>query len=169
MTENPPGSLPGAAAPQSAVPRRVSLHALRVAAAVIWTLVILVLCWTPRFVMHKVEYESFFRLPSLDKLVHGVIFIVLAILWLRVASSRRAICTIILGGFALGIISELGQLMPFVQRDANLYDMLTDWAGLLIGAAAAPLLEPWLTRLERRLVRAPAAAPLAAAPDAVKR
>jgi hypothetical protein len=168
VTENSPGSLPGTTAPRPAVPRRVSLHALRVAAAVIWTLVILLLCWTPRFVMHKVEYESFFRLPSLDKLVHGVIFIILAILWLRVASSRRAIWTIIVGGFALGIISELGQLMPFVQRDANLFDMLTDWGGVLIGIAAAPFVEPWLARLERRLVRAPDAPPRAAAP-AVKR
>jgi hypothetical protein len=119
--------------------------------------------------MHKVEYESFFRLPSLDKLVHGVIFIVLAILWLRVASSRRAVWTIILGGFALGIISEVGQLMPFVQRDANLFDMLTDWAGVLIGVAAAPVLEPWLARLERRLVPEPPAPLLPAAPAAAER
>jgi hypothetical protein len=169
VTKNPPGSVPDAAAPRSAAPRRVNLHALRVAAAVIWTVVILLLCWTPRYVIHKVERESFFQVPSLDKLVHGVIFIVLGILWLRVASSRRAIWTIILGGFALGIISELGQLMPFVQRNANLYDMLTDWAGLLIGLAAAPLLEPWLARLERRLLGKLAAPPLEAAPAAVKR
>jgi cytochrome bd-type quinol oxidase subunit 2 len=162
VTETHAGSQPGAAAPRSAVPRRDRLHALRLAAAVIWILVILALCWTPKFVVHKVEDDSFFELPSLDKFVHGVIFIVLAILWLRVASSRRAIWTIILGGFALGIISELGQMMPFVQRDANLFDMLTDWAGVLIGIAAAPLVEPWLAGIERRLIREPQAEPLAA-------
>ncbi len=132
------------------------------AAAVIWILVILGLCWTPKFVVRRVENDSFFRLPSLDKLVHGVIFVVLAILWMRVGSSWRAIGAIILGGFALGIISELGQLMPFVRRDANLYDMLTDFAGVLIGIAAAPLVEPWLARLERRLIRDRDAEPLAA-------
>ena len=80
------------------MPRRSRLHALRVAAAGIWILVIVVLCWTPSSVMRKVENGSFFRVPSLDKLVHGVIFIVLSILWLRVDSSRRAIAAIILGG-----------------------------------------------------------------------
>ena len=162
MTETQTGSQPGSGTPRSAVPRRNRLHALRVAAAVIWILVILVLCWTPKYVVSRVENESFFQLPSLDKLVHGVIFVVLAILWLRVGSSRRAIGFIILGGFALGIISELGQMMPFVRRNANLYDMLTDWAGVLIGIAAAPLVEPWLARLERRLIRDPDPEPLTA-------
>jgi hypothetical protein len=168
LTEIPSDSQPDAAAPQTAVAGRKSLHALRVAAAVIWTLVILVLCWTPSFVVHKIEYDSFFKLPSLDKLVHGTIFIILSILWLRVASSRRAIWTIILGGFALAVISELGQLMPFVQRDATLFDMLADWAGVLIGLAAAPFLEPWLARLERRLLREASAPSLVAAPAAEK-
>ncbi len=157
MTETHACSEPGAAAP-----RRDRLYALRVAAAVIWIVVILALCWTPEFVVRRVEHESFFKVPSFDKLVHGVIFVVLAILWLRVGSSRRAIGFIILGGFALGIISELGQMMPFVRRNANLYDMLTDFAGVLLGIAAAPLVEPLLARLERWLIRDSDPEPLAA-------
>ena len=75
--------------------------------------------------MHKVEHGSFFRLPSLDKVVHGGIFVIFAILWLRVGSVQADDLELIVGGFALAIVSELGQLMPFVRRDANLFDMLT--------------------------------------------
>ena len=168
MTEIPASSQAGAQTPRSA-PRRVNLQFVRIAAAVIWALIILVLCWTPKAVIHKVEDGSFFRLPNIDKLVHGSIFIVLAILWLRVAPSRRAMWQVIVGGFALGILSELGQLMPFVSRDANLFDMLTDCAGVLIGIAAAPLVEPWLVRLERKLALHPAEPSLAAETTALKR
>jgi hypothetical protein len=132
-------------------------------------LVILILCWTPKAFIHKVEYGSFFRLPNIDKLVHGSIFIVLAILWLRVAPSRRTMWAVIVGGFALGIVTELGQLIPLVNRDANLFDMLTDCAGVLIGLAAAPLVEPWIARMERRLAPKSASLALTAEPTAVER
>jgi hypothetical protein len=118
-------------------------------------LIILALCWTPRYVIQEVEYGSFFRLPSLDKLVHAWIFVILAILWLRVGPSRRMLWAVIAGGSGLGILSEVGQMMPFVNRDANLFDFLTDCAGVLIGVAVAPLVEPWIERLERRVFRAP--------------
>ena len=150
VTEVPPAPGPGA---QTPVPSRRpdGLIALRIAAAVIWAMIILALCWTPGTVMRKVEYGSFFRVPNLDKLVHGWIFVILAILWLRVAPSRRMLWTVIAGGSALGIVSELGQMIPFVNRDANLFDFLTDCAGVLIGVAVSPLVEPWLERLECRI------------------
>jgi drug/metabolite transporter superfamily protein YnfA len=148
--------------------RRLNLHSLRMAAAVIWTLIILGLCWTPGFVMHKVEHGSFFRLPNLDKVAHGGIFVIFTILWLRVAPSKRTTWKLIVAGFALAIVSELGQLMPFVSRDANLFDMITDCAGVLIGIAAAPLVEPLITRLERRLASAPEEPPVAAETAAVE-
>ncbi len=154
MTEVPPGSLPAAQVPVASR-HRDRLKSLRIASAVIWALIILALCWTPRAVIQEVEYGSFFRLPSLDKLVHAWIFVILAILWLRIAPSRGMLLTVIVGGAALGILSELGQMMPFVNRDANLFDFLTDCAGVLIGVAVAPLLEPWIERLERRIFRAP--------------
>lgn len=134
---------------------RDRLKSLRIASAVIWALIILALCWTPRAVIGAVEYRSFFRLPNLDKLVHGWIFVILAILWLRIAPSRRMLWTVIVGGSALGILTELGQLIPFVNRDANFFDFLADCAGVLIGVAFAPLVEPWIERLERLVFRVP--------------
>src|SRR5262249_2050255 len=136
-------------ATQAAAVRHGRLHFLRALAAVIWTVAILALCWTPSFVVRKVENGSFFRPPpDIDKVIHAGIFFVLAILWLRVSRSRRAIWVLILGGFALGVISEIGQMMPFVQRNANLFDLIFDCLGLLIGVAIAPWVEPWLARLE---------------------
>ena len=80
----------------------------------------------------------------MDKVVHAGIFLVLAILWRRVDWSRRAIGAVILGGFALGAMSELGQLLPIVRRNASLYDLATDCAGLIVGVAIAPLVEPFI-------------------------
>ena len=140
----------------------IDTEALRVAAAVIW-----IRGYRRSLLDSEIRHRQgrapvVFSVPTLDKLVHGVIFVVLAILWMRVSSSWRAIGAIILGGAALGIITELGQLVPIVRRDANIFDLLADFAGVVIGIAAAPLLEPWLASLERRLIRDPDAECLAA-------
>jgi hypothetical protein len=73
---------------------------------------------------------------------------------------------VILGGFALGALSELGQLVPIVGRDANLYDLATDFVGVLTGGAIAPLVEPSIRFMERRLVREPATERVPAEPTA---
>jgi len=130
------------------------LKSFRVAAAVIWTILILVLCWLPARFVHKVEHGSwFFDVPSLDKVVHCGIFVVFSILWLRLGHSRRTILAVILGGFALGTLSELGQLIPFVNRDAELFDLVTDCVGVLIGALISPVVAPFIQFVEHRLFR----------------
>ena len=63
---------------------------------------------------------------------------------------------VILGGFALGALSELGQLVPIVGRDAELYDLVTDCVGVLIGVAIAAPVEPLIRLVERRLFPEPA-------------
>ena len=42
-----------------------------------------------------------------------------------------------------------------VKRNAELYDLVTDCLGVIIGVAIAPLFEPLLRSIERGLVRTP--------------
>ena len=77
------GSGPERAA--SPAPRRSAIRFFRLAAAVFWTMLILVLCWLPEELVHEVEGGSnWFRIPNLDKVVHCGIFVVLSIAWMRV-------------------------------------------------------------------------------------
>jgi hypothetical protein len=138
---------------------RDRLQLFRLAAAIIWTVLILVLCWLPPKFVQKIEGESpWFRLPDLDKAIHGLLFLVLAILWRRAYPSRRAIGAVILGGIALGALSELGQLLPIVRRHAELYDLAMDSVGVLFGVAIAPLFEPLFRAVERLIIRLPSPA-----------
>jgi VanZ family protein len=164
----PASSEPGAQPDQSAPPRD-RLKSVRQAAAVLWTILILALCWLPRQYVHEIEGDSsWFRVPNLDKIVHCGIFVVFSILWLRLATSRRAKWAVLLGGLALGALSELGQLLPIVGRDAELYDFATDSVGVVIGVLVAPLVEPLIRFVECRLFREPAAGLRPAEPAAVE-
>jgi hypothetical protein len=130
------------------------LHRYRRAAAILWTIVIMVLCWIPRAAIHELEDGStWFKLPNFDKVVHAGIFVVFSLLWVRVWSSPRQRLWAILGGFGLAVLTEIGQLVPAVGRDANIADALTDCAGVLAGIAVAPLLEPLARRIETSLFR----------------
>jgi hypothetical protein len=84
--------------------------------AVVWTLLIMVLCWLPRTLVDEVEHEStWFKLPYLDKIIHCGIFVVFSILWLRVRSFRGRVASVALFGFALGALTEIVQSLP--RRD----------------------------------------------------
>jgi hypothetical protein len=138
---------------------RDRLKCFRLACSVIWTVVILFLCWLPARLVEKIEKGSpWFRVPDLDKAIHAGIFVVLAILWCRLYPSRRATGAVILGGFALGALTELGQLLPFIRRHAELYDVATDCVGVIVGVAIAPLVEPLVRSIERWLLRLPSPA-----------
>jgi len=122
--------------------------------AVVWTLLIMVLCWLPRSLVLEVEGESsWFKLPHLDKVVHCGIFVIFSILWLRVRSFRRPFGLVALSGFALAVLTEIVQGLPIVGRDTSVADMVTDAIGVLIGIAVAPLIEPLARFLEARLFR----------------
>ncbi len=143
----------------------------RLLMAVIWTLVIMILCWLPGELVKRVEDESsWFGVRGLDKVVHCAFFVIFTILWARVWSSRRRFAWIALGGFVLGVVTELVQLLPIVRRDAEILDVLTDAAGVLIGLAVAPLVEPLAQFLECRVFPEATARPVpaesAAAPGA---
>ena len=108
-----------------------------------WTLLILVLCWLPRFLMPVRETgpRPFF-VPNFDKLVHLGIFAVFAFLWMRVGPPIGKAGRVFLAGLALAVISELGQEVPIVGRDANVFDALADAAGVGLGLLAYS----WLAR-----------------------
>ena len=116
------------------------LKSFRFGSAVIWTVLILLLCWIPASYVQEIEGKSpWFQIPDLDKVIHAGIFVVLAVLWRRLTSSRRAIVAVVLGCFALGALTELGQLLPIVRRNAELYDLVTDCIGVIVGVAIALL------------------------------
>jgi hypothetical protein len=96
----------------------------------------------------------------LDKVVHGSIFVIFAILWARVWSSRRRFAWVALGGFILAAVTELVQLLPIVGRDGEILDFVMDAAGVLIGIAIVPLVEPLARFVELRVFPAPAARPV---------
>lgn len=106
-------------------------------AAVFWTLLIMLLCWTPRAVVEKAGDEtSLFKIPNFDKLVHASMFIGFSFLWLKATAHPRRVLFVILAGFALTVVTELGQLNRFVNRDARLDDGLFDMIGVFLGIAA---------------------------------
>jgi VanZ family protein len=154
---NFPPSGPDSGAPaQRPAPSADRLKSFRLASAIIWTVLILVLCWLPLDVVQKIEHRStWFEIPDLDKVIHAGLFTVLAILWRRLAPAKSTKWAIVLSGFALGALTELGQLVPFVNRNAELYDLVTDCVGVVVGVAIAPLVEPLLPAIEHRLIRSP--------------
>ena len=101
-----------------------------------WTLVILGLCWLPRSYMPVRERgpRPFF-VPNLDKLVHLGIFAVFAFLWMRgrprpPASGPPEFSS---PAWPWPIISELGQELPVVSRDASVMDGVADVLGVALG------------------------------------
>ncbi len=145
-----------APADQAACPptTRTDLRRPRLVIAVLWTLVIMVLCWMPGRMVHQLEDGShwfLFKIPSLDKLVHGGIFIVFAILWARLGTSRRRFTWIALAGLGLAVLTELVQKLSVIGRDGSFADGAIDFAGILVGIVAAPLVEPGARWIELRV------------------
>jgi VanZ family protein len=110
---------------------------LRYALAWGWTLVILVLCWWPTRLLPVSETARvpFFTI-NVDKLVHFSIFATFAVLWMRVRRPAGTTGRVLLAGLVLTVVSELGQLVPAVGRDANLPDAAADLVGVGIGLLA---------------------------------
>ena len=68
---------------------RELLMRIRLGLAVLWTLVILVLCWTPADWLPVKETEGQgWDLPHKDKFVHAGMFLVFAVLWLEATRGK---------------------------------------------------------------------------------
>ncbi|HWE39265.1 MAG TPA: VanZ family protein [Isosphaeraceae bacterium] len=106
--------------------------------AVAWTLLVLVACWFPRDRLPVDEGRSHrWRPPNADKLVHVAMFAGFGLLWMRARPRPSQAARVLVGGLALAVISELGQELPVVHRDADVLDALADAIGVGLGIAAA--------------------------------
>lgn len=108
---------------------------LRLISAVLWTLLILILCWTPEpYLPVNEDPNSWKILLHLDKVVHLGIFAVFAVLWLRaLPRSRKTFCFIALAGLVLAGVTEAVQNLPIIQREGEFQDAVADFAGILLG------------------------------------
>jgi hypothetical protein len=127
---------------------------LRIAMAVLWTSVIFFLCWMPgKWVQEVEEGSPWFQVPDLDKVVHWGIFVLFTVLWLRTGTSRWRYAWVALAGLAVAAITELVQMIPAIDRDAEVGDAITDLIGVAIGLSIARWIEPLLRRAESLLLR----------------
>jgi hypothetical protein len=106
--------------------------------AVVWTVLVLIGCWIPSDRLPVDEGESWrWRVPNADKLVHVAMFAGFGLLWMRARPGPGRAARVLAGGVALAILSELGQEVPAVHRDADVLDALADVLGVGLGIAAA--------------------------------
>jgi hypothetical protein len=133
---------------------RQGLWTFRLVTAVLWTVGILTMCWLPGELLQEVERgSSFFQIPYLDKLIHWGIFAGFAVLWLRLEESRRRYAWVVLAGIGLAALTEIVQaLVPSIHRLGEIADFLIDALGVAGGIAFARWVEPWLGRLEARIL-----------------
>jgi hypothetical protein len=106
------------------------------AAAVLWTVGIFVGTWLPPAAMPHPELEgsSLFLFLRFDKIVHAVMFTGFAFLWLQAHRGPTApFRGVLAAGVFVAILTETVQATPWVGRDGDVWDVLADCAGLLIG------------------------------------
>ena len=97
-----------------------------------WAFVILGACWYPKRLMTGGDEPTrVFHIPHLDKVVHFGLFAVFAALAVRATGQARA-WRVFWIGLALGVVSELGQMTSFVNRDAGLDDLAADQLGVAV-------------------------------------
>jgi hypothetical protein len=116
---------------------------IRRSLAVLWTLLILALCWTPSDWLPRKEGQgSGWEIPHMDKMVHAGLFLGFAVLWMEaLAGKARRELRVAAAGFALAAISELGQLVPVIKRDCGFADGAADFIGVLVGLCVFRLLD----------------------------
>ncbi len=106
--------------------------------AILWTLVIMGLCWVPGRLVGELDPNSIWaRIPNLDKYIHAGIFIIFAILWMHVEGLRRRLATVFVAGCALAVLTEVVQEIAIVGRDGNIPDTTVDVVGLIVGLVIA--------------------------------
>ncbi len=127
---------------------REALMRIRPTLAFVWTLVILVLCWTPAdWLPVKETGGAGWDLPHKDKFVHAGMFLVFAVLWLEATKGKPGRFTwVAAAGIALAVVTELVQNVPFLRRDGELADALADSVGVLVGL----WVYPWVDKVGAR-------------------
>ena len=104
----------------------------------LWTSLICAACWTPKRLMPEEDKTSIpFLVPNFDKLVHFSLFAGFAFFWLFAGRIRPR--WVVVTGVALTALTEIGQLLPIVNRDATWPDAGADLLGLVGGLGLAAL------------------------------
>jgi hypothetical protein len=114
---------------------------LRALPAIIWTGLILVFCLVPSSWLGPVgppgEPSWLDRILGMtpipaDKVVHAGIFGVFGLLWRWAGASWRRT---LVGGLVVGVVSELGQSIPGLDRQTDAADLFADLIGLVLALA----------------------------------
>jgi len=104
-----------------------------IALATLWTLVILALCWLPMPMFSAGEVGSRAkRIPNIDKVIHAGIFAIFGLLWLRALPGRSRYVLVLLAGITLAAITEIVQSLPLLDRDGDIVDASSDFAGVCL-------------------------------------
>jgi hypothetical protein len=118
----------------------------RLTVAWLSTLLVLVLCLTPRFVSET----RFF--PHSDKLAHFAMFALYSYTWARAVGpsglTRRHATAILALGLGLALATEVLQGLPVIHRDPDPLDALADAAGSLAGVALGAVAGRWGSAVE---------------------
>jgi len=104
-------------------------------AAIVWTLIIFILCSTPG---HFIPTTNWLELLSFDKFVHASIFFILSCLWLIVGFKSNKLSLInvifiILVCISYGGLLEIMQAKVFSERSGDWLDFIANSFGCLIG------------------------------------
>lgn len=104
-------------------------------AAILWSLIILILCSTPG---QYIPTTNWLELLSFDKFVHASIFFTLTCLWLIVGFkinklSTNNIILIIMSCVAYGGLLEIMQATVFSHRSGDWLDFIANSFGCLMG------------------------------------
>ncbi len=117
--------------------------------ALLWALVILVLCLIPGAALPQWHW---FALFNLDKSVHAGMFFILASLFAQAfrdrGSPRRYLMWAVLISAAYGVSTELMQGLEALGRRTDINDMIAN----AIGALLASLYASWCVRREKPIV-----------------
>jgi VanZ family protein len=106
--------------------------------ALLWALVILILCLLPGRSLPEWNWVAIF---DLDKLVHGFMFFVLAVLlahaFKRAGSPVRFLLWAVVISAGYGLFTELMQGMPSLGRRTDINDMIANTIGALAASGFA--------------------------------
>lgn len=133
----------------------------RIAAAWIWTALILAGTLSPADWLPAPERKLAGSgwLP-LDKLAHMALFAGYGFLWAWARSPTGRTAPILVGGLLLAALTEAGQALPFLKRDADVLDAMADALGLFFGLGGFRILETVARSRAARLGARPEASAL---------
>jgi VanZ family protein len=109
----------------------------RIFPALAWTVLVLVLCWIPgRWLGQEAPGGQF------DKLAHAGMFVVFSWLWAWAVAPSMRTARILGAGLLLALVTEVGQAVPLIGRDADPRDALADSIGVGVGLGVFRLRRP---------------------------